>query len=735
MQELLKIETENFVDNVENRDMIAEAIKRISNASEAQFEEIKKEKWYNRLFDLVTFSKKGEKRLAEQITTIAQAQQILIEILLRLSENDAEISDLVQQNMQYIKQLQGQDVYLLERIQQLEKQVRNNELGIKKELDISDLSDKNKEILYALLIYLAENIEFSSEEQKKYANIVLKYIGKPNVQMEKPLKALDDVESDDQKKMLACCMEYMFLNKCSIEPIEDTEEYIDFIDEFDVSRKSVKLIKEQIVKLYKLTGIEGFYNKYDDNNFDVIPEEFAVEFDDNIADDQVVTTNNLEDYCISSILQVPVGQYKTFKNKNITLRAYINCKGVLEFEDCIITYNDDVTHYKIELAENAGLSIKNCIVKCQGFDKETFIITNGNNRIKLEQSTFFDCSNFLICKYSNGVNNVIIRKNKFLNCIGGICYLDEKDNAEFEDNFALIEKLAAFNDFNNEEITEYTLFRLGANFINNCVFIDNLAIPEKDATNVLGLFGRKKLLSFLKTRKKISNCKFIGLKDRISADSFYQCRFENCKKVIGLAYSRALIDNCVFKNCTDIFIFNLSNGTAIRNSQFIDCYNDLITTGYDGGLRIENCEFINITERKNDNYGDFCIELLRSDDTDSDCNYIKNCVFRGIKLDQRFLIGSSNDEKIDGYTGRIENCTFENCITGRSSGQIIKHYIQYKSLFREKNDYTITDENCIGLDKINRYVSNDGRVTDYQEKKVGVELLENEVGSKLSIQI
>lgn len=127
--------------------------------------------------------------------------------------------------------------------------------------------------------------------------------------------------------------------------------------------------------------------------------------------------------------------------------------------------------------------------------------------------------------------------------------------------------------------------------------------------------------------------------------------------------------------------------------------------------------------------------MLRSDDTDSDCNYIKNCVFRGIKLDQRFLIGSSNDEKIDGYTGRIENCTFENCITGRSSGQIIKHYIQYKSLFREKNDYTITDENCIGLDKINRYVSNDGRVTDYQEKKVGVELLENEVGSKLSIQI
>lgn len=710
--------------------MLVEAIKRISNASEAQFEEIKKEKWYNRLFDLVTFSKKGEKRLAQQITTVAQTQQILIEILLRLSENDAEISDLVQQNMQYIKQLQGQDVYLLERIQQLEKLVRNNEIGIKKELDISDLSDKNKEILYALLIYLAENIEYSSDEQKKYANIVLKYIGKPNVQMEIPLKALDDVESDDQKKMLACCMEYMFLNKCNMDDIDEKQEYSDFIDEFDVSRKSVKLIKEQILKLYKLTGIEGFYNKYDDDNFDEIPEEFAIEFDDDIVDYQVITTDNLEDYCISNILQVPSEEIKKFINKNITLRAYINCEGTLEFENCIITYNDDLTHYKIELAKNAELHIKNCIIRCKGFDKESFIISNGSNKIKLEQSTFEDCSNFLVCEYYNDANDITIENNKFQNCAGNVFYLANDDRAVFNHNFVIVEKFAEFNDLENSDM-KGIMFWLNKSSVNNSIFIDK-SKPKKSKD----IWEFYRSIQFLWSKGKTENCRFYGLKDKVECVTFKNCYFEGCNACLDIQDEyKGVIDSCVFKNCTKIANFLSSDEIVIKNCQFIDCYNNLIETGLDGGLKIEYCDFINIKEIKNDQYGHFCIELKRSDDSDSNCNFIRNCIFRGIKLDQRFLIGSSNIEKVDGYTGRIEKCTFENCITNRSSGQIIKHYIQYTSFFREKDDYTITDENCVGLDKVNRYVSNDGRVTDYQEKKVGAVITEDEVGCKLSVQI
>ena len=442
------------------------------------------------------------------------------------------------------------------------------------------------------------------------------------------------------------------------------------------------------------------------------------------------TTNKseLEDYCISSILQVAAGQYKTFKNKNITLRAYINCNGVLEFENCVITYNDDATHYKIELAENASLSIKNCIVKCKGFDEETFIISNGNNRIKLEQSTFIDCSNFLVCKYYNPANIISIKNNKFQNCAGNVYHSGDKDIVEFNHNFALIENLAAFNDLENRSM-EKTMFWLANVNVNSSMFIDKSTPKVKKE-----LFTRTYNMSFINSEKNIENCTFIGIKSSITGDNFVNCYFKDCSVGVSQYHiAKCNIKNCTFVNCTNVANYLSSDNVEIMNSQFIDCYNNLIETGLSGGIKIAYCEFINTREVKNGQYGNFCINLRRSDDSDSSCNYIRNCIFRGVKLNQRFLIGSANIEKVDGYTGRIENCTFENCITNRSSGQIIKHYIQYTSFFREKDDYTITDENCTGLDKVNRYVSNDGKVTEYQEKKVGVELTEDEVGSKLSV--
>lgn len=377
------------------------------------------------------------------------------------------------------------------------------------------------------------------------------------------------------------------------------------------------------------------------------------------------------------------------------------------------------------MAENAGLSFKNCVIKCKGFDEETFIISNGNNKIKLEQSTFVDCSNFLVGKYSNNGNKLIIKQNKILNCVGCFCSLNYEDKVDFKNNLVVVDNVAHFYHSFKSKIRE-TMFSLRANNVYDSVFINALPLNIKENFSI----------EFLRTDENVVNCKFIGLCDSIYGENFDTCYFENCSNCFRNLRIHGSIDNCLFKNCTQISGNNICGGVEkIKYSQFIDCYDFLISSGFSGGLQILNCEFINTTERNNNGYNDFCIELRRSDDSDSKCNYIKSCVFRGVKLKQMFLIGSSNTEKLDSYTGRIEYCTFENCITGRSSGQIIKHYIQYTSFFREKDDYAITNENCIGLDKINRYVSNGGRVTDYQEKKVGVELTEDEVGSKLSVQI
>ena len=87
-----------------------ESIRRLSLTAEDQFESIKHEKWYLRLWDIVTFSRKGEKRLAEQISTLSQAQQILAQYLLKASQQDKDISDLVKNNTSYIEKLAGQSI-------------------------------------------------------------------------------------------------------------------------------------------------------------------------------------------------------------------------------------------------------------------------------------------------------------------------------------------------------------------------------------------------------------------------------------------------------------------------------------------------------------------------------------------------------------------------------------------------------------------------------------------------
>src|SRR5699024_3538216 len=113
-------------------DDLQEASKQLTIATEEQFTEIKNEKWFTRVFDMVTFSKKNDKRIANQIENLAQAQQILMEILVRMSDRDTRISDMVATSFDKIEKLSKNDVLLAQKISQLEKR---SILGITKETD------------------------------------------------------------------------------------------------------------------------------------------------------------------------------------------------------------------------------------------------------------------------------------------------------------------------------------------------------------------------------------------------------------------------------------------------------------------------------------------------------------------------------------------------------------------------------------------------------------------------
>lgn len=96
------------------------AVQQLTTKSDAQFEELKNEKWFHRIFNMVVCPRKNNIRMAEQITSLAQAQGILIEILVRLADQDANIAGMVMQSQSDIRALAQNSAYLQERLYLLE---------------------------------------------------------------------------------------------------------------------------------------------------------------------------------------------------------------------------------------------------------------------------------------------------------------------------------------------------------------------------------------------------------------------------------------------------------------------------------------------------------------------------------------------------------------------------------------------------------------------------------------
>lgn len=703
MREDLMLNVANFEATEENYDSLREAVQRLSSASEAQFESIKKEKWYNRVFDMVTFSQKGKKRLAEQIGTVAQAQQVLVELLLRLSANDSKVSELVLQNKSCIERIQEQNIYLLSRIKHLE----NVALGIKKDTDINGLSDENRELLCATIYYINQKYGDSSDEQKAFANAVLKYLGVADVQMDNPFTKLGNLNNDSKRKILACCMEYMFLKDCTEECID---EYEDVLDEFDFGRKTLKEISRQIKAIYNLRGVEGFYSKYQDDTFEDFEDSFYADFLENAeieeefeeVDEESV---ELEEYYINSMFHVGSGETKRFDNKEIHIKSFINCEGTLEFHNCVIYYNESDISDEITIGEDARIGLWNCIVICKGYDKKPFISGRDIKCLWLEKTTFIDCTHF--AKISNGCIKIL--NCKLINCVAGFIdfTMDKQSTFDMLENVIIEQGQAKYIkplDF-KEGIpsmikTYYTGFEDSEE--HRCEVFDNLFLVDGK-----GAISFKDRYHLEGNNMLVYKCTFKGISNNIKTFQVEDCEFIGCKNVIhasvcGMEEYGTLIANCLFENCTNIIsLGDMTNGytTKIRNSQFISCYDKIVhPTWYGDSFEMEFCEFINVSSGKNGKHMDgSCIEFTEGK------NRIKKCVFNGVELRNGFLIGGKSLKKPTGIYTYIEECNFMNCTTKANTGKIIDEYVVYDTLLAKKQRASVIAINgCRGLDKINK---------------------------------
>lgn len=723
MGEEVRMNPEMYSRSQEDYDALKTAVKQLSSASQEQFESIKKEKWYNRVFDMVTFSQKGKKRIAEQVSTLAQAQQILIELLMRLSDNDSSVSRLVVESMEDIKRIQEQNLYLFSKIKKLE----DISLGMKPDMDLNKLSEKNKKVLCACLYFINAQDGNASENQKAFANQVINYLN-VDVRMEHPTAALEDMDTESKKRILNCCMEYMFLKNCSD---DGYEAYEDFIYEFDFGNKTVKAIEKQIQSFYNLRGLDGFFTKYQADNFEDIDDFFTVDFgdgdDENTASEE--ETIEMTDEVISTILQIKPGETKTYKNKNMHLRAYINCEGNLIFDHCIINYNETDDGDEITLGNSSSLTISNSVILCKGFDKNYFITCKDDTQITLDNDTFEDCSYFI---KSWGNTCIFSMTNcKLHNCLEDFLSLSlrEKSDCVIKNNIILQDGLNSF--YTKEKNGWYATLIDLRDSDDKKVTICNNSIFEKEGFRRAGVEEGKygnKMIYFNCYTGEIRNCLFNGIFQEYSkateAHKYFDCRFEKCTNALHTltSYSAAdvsSIDNCIFIECTDVIAAD--DNTHITNCQFVACYDNLIRPyGYDGGISVEFCQFIN-TRNTKENFRNSCITFTRTKSSKTRSNYLKKCIFDGVEMGNNFLIEADVFEKPHGVVTYIENCDFKNCSTQRASGKIIKEYIQYDTLFKKDiNFHANIISDCKGLDKINKEGSKAESVEIRPASNVGV---------------
>ena len=386
------------------------AVQQLTTKSDAQFEELKNEKWFHRIFNMVVCPRKNNIRMAEQITSLAQAQGILIEILVRLADQDANIAGMVMQSQSDIRALAQNSAYLQERLYLLE----DKSYGIKENENLKDLNGQQRNILSGCLNDASKLYAMPSNEQRLYANELLNYL-QADARVENLEDALDDLEDNTKRKILSCIIIYMYLYDHTTESMEQDEQE-DFIDLFDLGRKTIKSLKQQTVDTYRLRGVDGCIDRYitapieitEETPFEVeLPEPKAAEgaseaqAEEN-GEEAIDTNTSREKLVLSGSIQND-GE-TVYKNKDIHFSsAIMNCKGTVRFINCAIHYNEDEVS-RIFLGDEASLQIESSTVICHGDREKGFFIqsienSKGLGTCTITNSTFVDNLDFIKGKF------------------------------------------------------------------------------------------------------------------------------------------------------------------------------------------------------------------------------------------------------------------------------------------------------------------------------------------------
>ena len=697
------------VQSIDDMSWIVEAAQETMRASEADFESICSKRWYKRLWETVTFSKGNEIMMAKGVSSLSKLQEIMIRLIVVLSQNSTEIFDAVKQNSDLISKLSVTDALLA-------KQIDRIRFGGTAQIDFFDLSREEK-IVIASLLNMSDPDESKNTNSRMFLGAILRAANIPSFDNTVRVNAVESLNREKQELLYRMIMINRYLMEI------DYSKHSDVIDWISVNNRRKDEIRSDVQTTAASVEPE-FFITYFEKAGSIIEEvsgediwfedfrQFEKTNNDDTQQDSVngISMEDCEEIVLSSIIHIQRGETYLFENRIIHVQSFINCEGSLEFRNCIIHYGEDNQFCEIKVGVKASLSMEECtIVGHSFFNNGSFInIESTENPANFTGCKFMNCGSFL-----HTLNQVIFQSCTVINY--GVAFVDAK-HCHHEHNDVIIKESSFIIDnppsfilhapgYENRSIIDAKRI-----LIANCTITGGLQIQSVEDANQIDIKSPK-LLHADHITVENTNCK--GVTDFFrGSGSIHNCTFEECFNIVTnyLSHENLEIKDSIFICCTQIGVG--VSMTSIMYCKFINCYNCLISGGFIGNNKIEYCEFINWSAYREDNcrrnqidsinFPKAMIKLERAKGKEYGTNKVNNCVFDGMTAHQYFLIMGQIYEKTDGLVVYVENCSFANCTTERDSGKIIKEYDHYYGLFKKRVDVraVYVADNCCGLDKV-----------------------------------
>jgi hypothetical protein len=697
-----------------NFDALKATVDRLFNATQEEFETIKNEAWYVRVFDMVTLSNKKEIRLANQIGNIAQSQEVVLELLLRLSNTSATFSDLLASALEKMKTHTELSIRLAERIKRVESILC---YGSAKSLHIKDLKETGKIVLVGLIHKAHELLSNPTPHQQKYISGLFKALDSLErpANLKNALELLDSLS--DRKLLMEIVLEYCALSSADsdFKPVVE-----DILEDLDLSRKVGAQLQEKIDRNLKLMGQDGLAAKYDSSQqvYD-LEEPFGIELESSIdesysgiesADEpEYMPYGEKEPYNFDKFETVLGDAHKIYANKIINFGSVLTLEGKLTFKNCTILYNIPQQLSKISCRDNASIDFFDCEIKCIEKRDNFFIDAGSSESITLNMISceLIEGYNFYCCNNENSVTKIndcviIDPIEEVIKSWQGEIY--------FENTKVCITDIEKCKKYGNGYADIFSSKKIK---INNCIVScewrgDCGADPASQKrgrsrydyeapVHYGSIFHADNIIISQSSLVEIKN--LIGYGENVEIDrcDFYKCFYLTTSNTVMKITNSNFIKNKNIK-------LRLGKESKLSFCQFIGSEGNILESSYKGGVLIDSCEFYN-TSSLNQKGLDFCRDYESSKST------IKNSIFYGVSVCSKntdkswhhvgLIASYASDEKYSNVLS-VENCAFRNI----SGSDVFSHKQTFTTwIFNETERSLISFANCIGIDPI---ISGDG---------------------------